>query len=126
MREDFTVNNRFGQFLVNSGVLDEVAVYDAMNIQMKMKEPIGMIALKEKALTLPQVFNILNKQADTPKFFGEIAVDLEYLDKEGIEKLLAIQQEGMPAIEDILVEMKKIDNETCAAMLEKFYKLASG
>ena len=106
------VNNRFGQFLVNSGVLDEVAVYDAMNIQMKMKEPIGMIALKEKALTLPHVFNILNKQADTPKFFGEIAVDLEYLDKEGIEKLLAIQQEGMPAIEDILVEMKKIDNET--------------
>lgn len=85
-----------------------------------------MIALKEKVLTLSQVFNILNTQADTPKFFGEIAVNLGYLDKDGIEKLLAIQQEGMPAIEDILVEMKKIDNETCAAMLVKFYKLASG
>ncbi len=119
------VNNRFGKFLVNNGVLDEKAVYDAMNMQMKKKVPIGQIAVKERVLTINQVFNILNKQADTPKLFGEIAIDMGYLVKDGVEKLLAFQREDMPGIEEILVMMKKIDKKTCTDMLEKYQKSTS-
>jgi len=119
------VTHRFGQFLVTNGVIDEEAVIEAMNIQMKQKIPIGQIALKEKILDVSQVYRVINEQIISPKLFGIIAIDLGYLNEKGLNKLLAIQRESLPRIGEILVKINKIDKETCSSMLEKFHKIIS-
>ncbi|MCP5003687.1 MAG: hypothetical protein GY941_07000 [Planctomycetes bacterium] len=45
-------DKRFTQFLVNCGLLDEEAIFDAMNIRKKQTIPIGKLALEEKCLPL--------------------------------------------------------------------------
>ena len=55
---------RLGQFLVNSGIVNEEDIYDALNIQRKKTVPIGQLASERKWLTVKQIFEILNAQAD--------------------------------------------------------------
>ena len=61
---------RFGQLLVNKGYVDVAAIVEALDLQRQGTLPIGRLALQKK------LFIILNAQIDTPKRFGEIAVEL--------------------------------------------------
>ena len=114
--------HRFGQFLINHGIVDEDTVYEALNIQKQKTIPIGKIALAEKMLDVKQIFRILNDQLETPKLFGEIARELGYLNENDVQKLLTLQKLRRPRIGQILVEMNKIDQETCNSMLEAYLK----
>ena len=114
---------RFGQYLVNCGLLDEGVIFEALNIQRKKTTPIAQHALyEEDMLTMKQVFTILNYQTETGKKFGEVAMDLGCLTEGDVEKLLAIQKESRPRIGEILVEMGKMSKIQCKDMLEKFHR----
>ena len=113
-------NHRFIHFLVNNGVIEEKTVLEVLDTQMKQKIPIGQIALKEKALTVSQVYSILLAQMDSQKLFGETALDMGYLTETDIEELLAIQRNRLPRIEEILVKMNIIDHEKCSIIMNKY------
>jgi hypothetical protein len=115
-------SERFGQYLVNRGVVDEEAIIDALNIQRKRTIPIGKIGLEEKVLSFKEVFDILNAQVNTPKLFGEVAVELGYLTEKEVDRLLKIQQERRPHTGEILLEMNKLDKETLDIELENYFK----
>jgi len=117
----------FGQYLIAQGIVDEKSVYDALNCQKARKQPIGKIALQEKMLTVKQVFAILNIKAEKlnnksekPKLFGEIAIELGYLDARSVDDLLSIQRKSVTPIGEILIEMGKIDHPTLETMLKRY------
>ena len=64
---------RFGQNLINAGLVDEESVLTALNIQKKQKNLLGKIAMEEKGLSVHQIFEILTTKIDSDKRFGEIA-----------------------------------------------------
>lgn len=114
---------RFGQFMVNRGIVEEEAIMDALANQNKQTIPIGKMALREDLLNVKQVLQILNVQSDTAKRFGEIAIELGFLKKKDLEMLLELQIKLRPPIGEILVEMKKISKETLKQELLNYFKI---
>lgn len=125
------VKNMFGQFLIDLEIVDEAAVYEALNIQKSQKIPIGKIAIRDRVLTVKQVINILNAQAEIEIHahlqipFGKIAIERGYLDEPQVKGLLAIQKKIVQPIGEILVKMKKIDRDVLEKMLKEFKEVMS-
>ena len=66
------------------------------------------------------MLTILNTQIESPKLFGEIAVDLGYLTEQELSGLLEMQSKMRPFIGEILVDMKKITEEQLNSLLTEF------
>ncbi|MCP5003688.1 MAG: hypothetical protein GY941_07005 [Planctomycetes bacterium] len=71
-------------------------------------------------LTIKQIVKILYVQADTPKLFGEIAVELGYITEADVKILLRKRKKRIPDIEDILVEMGKISSNEIDDLKKKY------
>lgn len=108
----------FGKYLVDRGVVDEGVIVSAMDLQRDDIIPIGKLAIQERMLHSRQVMMILNAQIDSGKLFGQIAVDLGFMDQEAVKKLLSLQQQHRPPLFDVLRQMEVVD----VRMLEKAYK----
>lgn len=65
---------------------------------------IGELAIKNRRLTIHQVFQILGEQATTGEPFGEAAVRLGVLDEKGLHELLGLQAGLTPQLSEVLVE----------------------
>lgn len=108
----------FGKYLVDRGVVNESVIVRAMDLQRDDIIPIGKLAIQERMLHSRQVMMILNAQIDSGKLFGQIAVDLGFMDQEAVKKLLSLQQQHRPPLLDVLRQMEVVD----VRVLEKAYK----
>jgi len=125
---------KFGQFLVTRGVVNEEAVINALNLQKERTLPIGKIALREKLLSVKQVFHILNEQGKNYnngqqgknyKLFGQIAVELGYLTEQDVRKLLEIQQKSRPLLGELLVEIGALSQHELERELAEYSRYVS-
>lgn len=116
--------HRFGQFLINKGLVTEADVFAALSIQAARQHQIGQIAIKEGLLTVRQTMQVLREQAGTCYFFGEMAVELGFLTEADVEKLLQLQQSSRPRIGEILAGMGKLDAGRLGALLDEYHALA--
>ena len=114
--------HKFCNFLLAKGIVKEDLIYAALNIQKEKTRPIGQIALKERRLSVKEVFRILDAQVDDNRFFGEIAVDFGYMSLADVNDLLFIQTNEKPSIGEILLEMGKIDEITLDRIMTEFEK----
>ena len=57
-----------------------------------VREPIGMVAVGHGVLSADQIDGILDRQRESQKLFGEIAVELGFLTPEQVETLVKIQE----------------------------------
>lgn len=92
----------------------------AVAVLRKTRPLLGKLALNEGKLTMPQVFRILEEQAMTKEYFGEIAVRLGYLDEATLNELLRMQRECSPTLADVLVEQGVISPEQKADLSPTF------
>lgn len=76
----------------------------ALRVRQAERPKIGALALEQGKLTVPQVFEILRRQAMTGEYFGRIAVRLGYLDEASLRELLWLQVERSRTLADILEE----------------------
>jgi len=53
---------------------------------------IGALSLRLSALSLEQIDAIIDRQELTPKLFGEIAIELGFLDRAVVDRLLLLQK----------------------------------
>jgi glutamate 5-kinase len=114
----------FGEFLVQRSVVTEEQVLKALNEQKKNRLPIGTVAVMEKFLTYKDVYEILNKQVAEPeKNFGELALELELLNLEELEKIVGLQKEKNPHVGEILIEYGFIDRERLQNELNAFVRV---
>jgi hypothetical protein len=116
------VKNRFGQFLISKGIVDEATILKALDFQRQHTFTIGQTALKQHKLTVRQVLTILNTQIVAPKPFGEIAVELGYLTEQELSDLLELQSQNKPFLGEILVDMGKITEEQLNSLLAEFHR----
>lgn len=95
----------FGLYLKNKGVISAEQLVDALEVQLKTLVPIGQLALEECMLSARQIFEILRAQSDSPnERFGDLAVEMRFMSRDDVVRLLMIQADRKRAVSDILVE----------------------
>jgi len=114
---------KFGQFLINNDVIDEIVLFNALLLQEEKQESIVCIAIAEEMMTVSQVMSVFNEQPDTCASFTDMAVSLGYLNTEQVSELLLLQMKTRPLLGQLLVEMGEIDQATLDELLEKFCML---
>lgn len=113
--------------LVRRGLISPWHFVEALDAELKSRKRLGQIALEKRKLTISQVFDILNQQADDHRSFGKIAIDLGYLTEEELSLLLLSQSENAGSMIDNLVKMGVIDEATIEAEYARYYEsLAEG
>jgi hypothetical protein len=82
---------------------------------------IGALSLRLDVLTLENIDAIIEQQAREPKLFGELAVQLGFVSREEVERLLQIQQMHWALeVGEMLVLAGMIDLPKLADLLARF------
>jgi hypothetical protein len=115
--------NRFGQYLINNGIVKRTELNNALEAQRDKQIAIGVIAVEHKYLTMANIFEILKHQTDTSLYFGEAAVELGFLSTDEVNTLLTIQQATRPKVGDILVDMGLITSRELNRHLDRYFKI---
>ena len=102
-------NDRFGEFLIDRGLLERDQVLNALEIQADSTVKIGTICLEEGFMTMKQVMGTLRKRADSNKPFEDLAIQLEYLTSQQLANALKIQGQRRPFFGELLVKLELID-----------------
>ena len=98
---------KFGLYMVKKGVITPAQLVLALEKQHGHQRPLGQLAMEEGILSARQVFKILRCQSGMPhERFGEVAVGMRMMTHEQLERLLMIQWERKPSLEDILVRQR--------------------
>ncbi len=118
---DQPVRDAYLQFLVECDALDEVAALDVMDQQNRETPPIGRLALETEILTMKQVFQILNAQADSDMRFGEIAIGLGFMNGAQLLELLETQKKRRPGLNKLIYELGFASIETLNTRRQEFF-----
>ena len=112
---------RFGEFLIEKGVIDPFALVQALNIQRRRGLiPLCEIALHDKLLSADKLLSVLDVQENTGRRFGDIALEFGYLSPSQIEILCKKQHQLHSHIGEILVEMNKLNINELNVLLSEF------
>ncbi len=124
---------KFGEFLVQRHTVATTHLVAALERQRQAQQPLGRIALRHELLSINEVFNILKLQADRidaqtndqdDYLFGDLAIELGFLNEEELFKILRIQLETRPALGDTLVEMGVLTTDQLREEITAFRSLA--
>ncbi|MCI4625204.1 MAG: cyclic nucleotide-binding domain-containing protein [Candidatus Magnetoovum sp. WYHC-5] len=113
----------FGQHLIEQGLVTEVDVLEALEIQKSREIPFEKIALEMRYLNMKQIYQILTYQVDTTLSFENVALKKGYLRKDEANVINEYISKYRPMIGNILVEQKKIKQYVLERELEGFGKL---
>ena len=111
---------QFEIYLVRAGIMSAEQLVDALDLQQRSRPRFGRLALQMGKLRLHQVAEILQRQCDVDKPFGETAVDLEFLSRRQVTHLLKTQQNRTPAVIDCLVQLAAVDESRLEEYREQF------
>jgi hypothetical protein len=80
-------------------------------------------ALRFNLLDRKSVYEVLTHQADTDLSFEEVAVHRGYLTLEQMLQIKEERERARPPLGEILVGLKKLDNDAMHSELEKFHRI---
>jgi hypothetical protein len=119
------------EFAITALVLGMVTVDEvqAATVARRQARPlIGELAIKNRRLSIHEVFQILGEQATTGEPFGEAAVRMGLLDAKGLNELLGLQTSVTPQLSEVLVEQGVLTRDDVADLRrqvrERMQKLA--
>jgi hypothetical protein len=101
-----------GVYLVRRGLITADDYVDAREEMAKGRHKIGELALTSHKLTMRQVMSILDAQVDSPRPFGQLAVEKGYLTQSDVMGLLEMQSKMCPSIAEVLAKRKILDEDT--------------
>lgn len=110
----------FGMHLLERKTIGQTALLKALDLQQKLQEPLGTIALRQRLLSAQQVLHLVNAQRYDRRRFGTLAVEHRWLTDEQVTSLLAEQRDSRPRIGQLLVSIRAIDRKTLAHELELY------
>jgi hypothetical protein len=105
-------NMWFASYLYRRGILTAEQIIEASIRQSDRRIPLGKLALECKKLTLKQVAKVLEAQTEEGKRFGQLAVQLGFLSDLDVAHLLMVQNDRLPSLTKVLIEMGALDQET--------------
>lgn len=112
----------FGKYLIDENVIsaeDNRAIHEQMN-QTRVK--LGTIAIADGILTLAQVEEINHLQTQKDKRFGDLAIELGYIDSARLDEMLSKQGSASMKYYQILNEEKGISMDEIESYVKKFQK----
>ncbi|MBX3437453.1 MAG: hypothetical protein KF861_08190 [Planctomycetaceae bacterium] len=85
---------------------------EAVELQLSRRPSLGTLAVQRGMMTVDQVTAVSAQQSDEPdRAFGELAVDLGFLAREQLARLMFEQSDQAPSLGDILVEIGALTAE---------------
>jgi hypothetical protein len=96
---------KFGIYLVEQRVISPEQFCGLVKIQQESMTTLASIAVRKNALSIRQVSTILDLHSENPeKLFGDIALELNLIDRAQLNQLLHAQQATCPSIRQLLIE----------------------
>ena len=86
------MQNSFVEFLIERDLVSSGIAKQLTEGKRSVREPIGMIAVSHGLLHPNQVDVVLDRQRECKDRFGDIAVEMGFLTREQIERLVRIQE----------------------------------
>ncbi len=111
----------FGQYLLSKGVIDRVALIDAIDRQRKTNVSLTELAIRHGRLNSRQEASVLTRYRMTDADLDELC--LEYMDREQLEELKAIQRSDWMRIGAALVAGGYLTREQVEERLVDFQKI---
>lgn len=71
---------------ISPSVADQISTW-----AVRQQKPLGMIAVDHGLIIGPQIDDVLDRQRQTKKMFGEIAIEMGFLTQAKLDELLNIQ-----------------------------------
>ena len=115
----------FGEFLLEQRAVTPSQVLEALDIQRKLTPFMGTLAVREGAMTVAQVLDVLhalNRVGPTGIRFGEVAVERGHIDRETRDHLLALQRQTFEPLGELLVHTGALSREQMTELLEAYLK----
>jgi hypothetical protein len=98
---------KFGLYLKKKGLITAEELVAAIDYQHSRMPPIGQLAMEEGTLSARQVFKVLRCQSGIPhERFGEVAVGMGMLRPAELQRLLMIQWERKPPLDEVLIKLR--------------------
>ena len=69
-------------------------------------------------MTIGQVFDVLAQQTRSSLPFGELAIEMGYLDREQLGELILRQIDSVPTLSELLVSLEIISEEDLSEAIE--------
>lgn len=114
----------FGDFLLESGEIDECQLTDILDYLADANIPVGKIATRGGLLTQDQVDEICDAQRTKNLPFGELAQELGLLTESQVSRLLHEQSETYLYIGEALVQRGTITEDRASIMLDVYKQQA--
>ena len=113
----------FTNFIIETGLASKEDLDRALLTQRTTRPPLGQLALDKKWLTREKIFKILNAQKEPERkgrLFGEVAMELEFLDESQVSELVISQNYPATFIGEILLSQKTINKNQLIRALTDF------
>ena len=113
----------FTNFILETGLASKDDLDRALLTQRTTRPPLGQLALDKKWLTREKIFKILNAQKEPERkgrLFGEVAMELEFLDESQVSELVISQNYPATFIGEILLSQKTINKNQLIRALTDF------
>ena len=113
----------FTNFILETGLASKEDLDRALLTQRTTRPPLGQLALDKEWLTREKIFKILNAQKEPERkgrLFGEVAMELEFLDESQVSELVVSQNYPATFIGEILLSQKTINKNQLILALTDF------
>lgn len=119
------MSDRFGDYLIEKGILQREDVMKALEVQADSTVKIGTICLEERYMTVKQVMDTLRTGVDTARPFEDQAITLGYLTAQQLGHALKTQTQRRPFFGEVLVTLELIGRKELFAELGQFWTRAT-
>jgi CheY-specific phosphatase CheX len=92
------MNQYFGHYLLNKGVLTPIQLSDVLQHERTVKMKLGVLAMNAGLMTAAQVEEVHDLQRIKDQKFGELAIAQGYLTEAQVEKMLVAQHDSHLAL----------------------------
>lgn len=101
----------FYRFLIARDLVTPEHIVECLDLQAEVTPRLGLIALWSGHLRMSQIWKILEHQAELGGLFGDVAIELGFLDTHERDALVLEQIGRRPSLEELLVERGYVDAE---------------
>lgn len=110
----------FGQYLVESGVIDYLQLDLGLSLMTQRNKRLGDLAVAEGLLRTSEADSLQLQQRNVDKYFGELAVEEGFFPVSDVQRLLDLQRENHLRIGEALVSLGVVSQEEVEQALASF------
>ena len=122
-KRESNMSLKFGIYLVEQRIISPEQFCGLVKIQQESMTTLASIALRKNVLSIREVSTILDLNKENPgKLFGDIALELNLIDRAALNGLLHAQQATSPSVRQLLIECGLLTQRQTRVLFTHFEK----